>query len=297
MRKFFACLICLTLFWSVFAIDSNLIFKETYNQNTFNNLDVDLTFEDITINEIYGNDIIIEIFCNNSTRMPKVETQADTIKIQTVTKFTSIGNICRILVYIPQEKNLNNVKISSTSGDVKLRKLSAANLSVSTASADIDAERVVVSKNVLLKAASGDIDIDNLFADKTVIKTASGDIETEDLTSPDLTIQSASGEIDCKRSKVEYLLTESRSGRIRIYSLHADYFDVSSTSGEVYCHTLFAPKAKSSLKTISGHITFKINDNEAYNLVVSGRKEISKQFNGGGAEVSISTRSGGIDLE
>ena len=67
MKKFFSVLIILILgsVFSLFADPKNIVYAQAFDFNQIDRLNISLTWENLIISQIYGEEISVEIGCNN----------------------------------------------------------------------------------------------------------------------------------------------------------------------------------------------------------------------------------------
>ena len=316
MKKILACSILLSVAAMVFALP-NLIEKQSFNHMAVNNIDFNLSSEQLEINETFDSNITIEVYCNNNKMAPEISCSGQNLSVVSRlhnSGFLTAGTRCTLIVYIPQGKNFKDVKLQSSSGEIKLKsELTANNIKIQTTSADIESERGLFADNIFLKATSGEVDAKNLDGDTLVVETSSGDIEIQNYTGGTGTLKATSGSIDVDDFAVEYAKFKTTSGKISVKNLDCDYFDFDSTSGSQYTTLKNPPLAKSKMETTSGSIDITVPEGSSFEIDVhsnSGtfkdgfsnnkfvpRTPFHERINDGGATIEISTSSGSIELD
>ena len=154
-----------------------------------------------------------------------------------------------IKVYLP-EKVYKSVKLSSSSGDIKVEKeIAAESISVSASSGDVSqygsADEVTISassgdvkadgtaKKISVDTSSGDI-IYTCEADEVTVKASSGDITVKGSANTSLDVKTSSGDIAVHDIVCSGLLKmKSTSGDIDFYSCDAGELQIEASSGDV----------------------------------------------------------------
>lgn len=320
MKKLITMIILTSLAAGLFALP-NLLNKEQFGANAIDNLDISLSWENITIKEtLDSSSIEVETYCNYKKYAPEISVSGSTLYIETTNHnkgffSTPTGLFCTLIVYIPQKKDFDEVSIHVSSGDVDIeRPVSAkSEIKVSSSSGNIDSSSGLFSDTIKISASSGDIELYNLDADDFQVQTSSGDIRVKKFTGETGKIHSTSGDIEVNDFASEYADFKSTSGEIKIKKLDCDYFDAGNTSGGVSLELDNAPSATSSVECTSGDIDLYLPMREKFSVDVSctsgtfrdkfnnnrmnPRNNYRMDYNGGGATIKLRTTSGDITLE
>ena len=318
MKKLIIGTLLLSLAASVFALP-NLLEKKEVNASSIKNLDFNLSWERLEIQETYGSSIDVEIYCNINRYAPRVKASGSTLYIDTVGSINNVslfstGNRCTVIVYIPQNKKFGEIDLSVSSGDIEIKSLlSAQKISISASSGDIESDTGLYADTIRLHASSGDIKAENLDANDLTAETSSGEITIKDYTGSTGSLTASSGDIEVNGFAAEYTSFKTSSGEITVKKLDCDYFDAKSTSGDIYLELLNAPVAKSNASASSGEITIVMPEDASFDVdshSSSGtfknkfsnnkfvpRDTYHEKINGGGPLLNISTTSGNIELE
>ena len=311
MKKLIIGTLLLSLASSVFALP-NLLDKQEVTESSIKNLNFGLAWENLEIQETYGNTIDVEIYSNNRKASPRVKTSGSTLYIDSTSSF-AIGTRCTVIVYIPQHKNFNEIELKASSGEITVKTLlSAQKIFITTSSGEIYSEQGLYADTIKLRASSGDIEA-NLDANDFTAETSSGEILIKQYTGSTGTLTATSGEIEVNGFAAEYTSFKTTSGEIEVKQLDCDYFDAKSTSGEIYLELINAPLAKSSATSTSGSIniilpkdaSFEVashsNSGTLKNKFTSNkfvpRDTYYEKINGGGPLLELSTTSGSIEVE
>ena len=320
MKKLFATIILSSLTLGAFALP-NLLNKEQYGADAIDNLDFELSSEDLIVKETYDTSSIdVEIYCNYKKYAPEVSVSGSTLYIESTKNGISFfphptGYSCTVIVYVPQKKDFDEISIKSTSGDVRIeRPLSAESLiKLSMTSGNITSEKGLFSDEVVVHGTSGDITLYNVDADDFKASTSSGEIQVTKFTGGTGILHSTSGKIRADNFASEYAEFKCTSGDITVMKLDCDYFDAQSTSGNVILELKNAPAASSSVECTSGEIevylpmrakfTVDVSSNSGTfrdkfnNNRMSPRGNYSMNYNGGGSTIRLRTTSGDISLD
>ena len=320
MKKIITAIFLATLAASVFALP-NLLNKDQFGADAIENLDISLSWENITIKEtLDSTSIEVETYCNYKKYAPEISVSGSTLYIES-TQFnksffsTPTGLSCTVILYVPQKKDFDEISIKVSSGDVEIyRPLSAkSEIKITASSGDISSESGLFADTVKITASSGDLDIYNIDADDFKINTSSGDIALNKFTGETGSVHSTSGDIKVTDFACEYAEFKSTSGSISVKKLDCDYFDADNTSGGITLELENAPSASSSLHCTSGDIDLFIPMREKFSVDVSctsgtfrdkfnnnrlnPRDSYKMDYNGGGATIKLRTTSGDIMLE
>lgn len=312
MKKLIIGTLLVSLASSVFALP-NLLEKKEIAESSIKNLDFGLAWENLEIQETYGNTIDVEIYSNNRKASPRVKTSGSTLYIDSASSFT-LGTRCTVIVYIPQHKNFNEIELKASSGEITVKTLlSAQKIFITTSSGEIYSEQGLYANTIKLRASSGDIEAHNLDANDFTAETSSGEILIKQYTGSTGILTATSGEIEVNGFAAEYTSFKTTSGEIDVKQLDCDYFDAKSTSGEISLELINAPLAKSSVTATSGSINIVLPKDSSFEVAShsnSGtlknkftsnkfvpRDTYYEKINGGGPLLELSTTSGSIEVE
>lgn len=176
MKKIF--IIVLTFLFSLplFADPKNIVYNETFDFSAIENLNISLTYENLQISRIYGDEIVIEIGSNNIKKIPDVLMQDETLRIISKEQKSSRGYKCSVYVYLPQDFIAQTIELHNVSGTITADVLQTQNA-------------------VLINNVSGRSDIK---ACQTELFTAS----------------SVSGNLTLQKTAVDYFVLGSTSGNL-----------------------------------------------------------------------------------
>lgn len=201
MKKFLGTFVILfsmvTALFSQTTQGENLVFKEDYQASLINNLKFNLTFENLVTEEIYGDEITIEINCNNSKKTPTVNINKDTLEIKSTKQKYTKGDLCTVFVYFPKNFSTTSISISSDKGNLSLKNLMSSNdIKIQTSSGNIYLSNAGTSF-LNLKSDSGNITVVSQILDYFDIQSNSGTISLDLFDQPYAKshLQSVSGKI------------------------------------------------------------------------------------------------------
>lgn len=169
----------------------------------------------------------------------------------------------------------NKASFKSTSGDIKLKGLSAKESSFNSSSGTITSAGTNLSEKNKIQTTSGDIRFNELDGDYT-IEASSGRIKIKSLLSGSGTIESTSGDIDV------------------IYKGLNDYSNIKCSSGTVHVNVDNNISFEFEGKCTSGNI------NSNFNLNYTNKKRNEANGKVGDTpykKISITTTSGDIDIK
>lgn len=264
---------------TLFALPAHLGSTD-YKASSINNFDFNLSWENVQLEPTGGHEIVVDIYCNKKKFAPKVKLVSDTLIIESipirVQLFTFEKRDCTVIVKVPQEKSFDQIKIHTSSGDIK-------------SSLSFDAE------TIYLQASSGNIKIEEQISStkEAVIKTSSGSSFVDFVHTNKLSVNASSGNITLGKADSQSAQVETSSGDIHIDSGSAKNLYLSASSGDITCNNFSA--GESTIRTTSGNI--KLKDFDATTFVSSASSGNITARNLGCQSFDVSTTSGTIGLE
>jgi DUF4097 and DUF4098 domain-containing protein YvlB len=221
----------------------------------------------------------------------------------------------------PQEVN---VHAASVSGDIYIAAI-GGDVDIDVVSGDMEISEI--GGDLSIDAVSGDISVEDL-AGNLEIDATSGDVEIVNVGG-DVTIDVTSGDVIGRRIMGEFSV-DGTSGDVSISDVHGDVsVDVTSgdisvrqkagnlwidtSSGDIYVETMVIKDGRYRVDTSSGQIIFHISETSSctVDLETSGgrihaklpmivdsvsRTRLQGTMGTGGAQISLSTSGGDIDL-
>lgn len=168
--------ICLFINSLVFAQDFNLISRQNIKTKDINNINVDLSFENVFINKISGEEISIEVYSNNLNCVPNIQTAKQTVTIQTLQQQSSSQDYCSIHIYIPVDFNPDSFLIKTKMGSISIKDLFTENdLEIQSVSGYITISNTNCS-SLIASSISGAINLYNINCDYFYLNSTSSDL-------------------------------------------------------------------------------------------------------------------------
>ena len=258
----------------LFAIEPNLIVSQTFSD--IHNLDFDLSFENLTIENIYGDEILVELYSNNRKKLPKLEEENGALYLKSNKNKLYPSDYCNIKIYIPYEIIFETINIENQKGQIIFQILNSEELT---------------------------------------IKSLNGKIQGQEISATSfISLSNFEGQIDINTAKTETLSVKTTTGSIYISSLTADYFDSTTDSGITEISLASQPKASSRIYSKTGEVLLSFQNkslgfdliasstsgifrDEINNLRLTPRNEYKNSYFGGGPEIQIRTTSSNITLK
>lgn len=205
----------------------------------------------------------------------------DNIKITTSSGDINVSNV-----------NLYNLNVVASSGDVKIYDLIIESLSVKTSSGEQEGENLkIVNANFL--SSSGNININDLFTESLSVETSSGDQKFKGLESKKSSFLASSGDIEIYGSTGDVDATTS-SGDINLnYDVFSNNITIVASSGDV---DIVLPKDAEfniNANTTSGDIE------SSFPVTVTGKLKntLNGKVGNSNNTININTTSGDISIE
>ena len=209
------------VFTMVFFINKdyniNLIDSYEADVNSIDKFDLNLKSTDIEIKESKNEKILVEYYSNTDSDV-KIKCEDNNIIVdenetQKNINF-SINNSKKVILYVP-ETYVGDYELKTQSGDINSEiDLSNNNVKVSSSSGDIS---LYVVSNIDVLTSSGDISVDKIN-ERADIKSSSGDINIGKLNiKEDSSISSSSGDINIGSNESNcYIETKTSSGDVNV---------------------------------------------------------------------------------
>lgn len=196
--------------------------KTSFEASKVKRLVLSLSFEDLYLEGIGGDEIFIEYEGKKAEKSFQCEQRGDTIyaeAIRNIGQFKvnffnfglNFGKSATVKVFVPTY--LEEIEIHTASGEAYIKQIECKKLSYG--------------------GASGDVDVKECSIKKFEAKSISGDIRIEECSSNSMKAKSMSGEIDILESKVENCLMESMSGDVTMKESTFQTVYGSSKSGDI----------------------------------------------------------------
>lgn len=313
-----------------------LLGDTSYKASSVDNLDFNMSWENLQIKNGSGDTITVEVYCNKKKYAPKVRLSGSTLVIDSISVRQIITNFgqkhCTVIVYIPYGKEFENVNIHLSSGTLEeTSNIASGNLNIQISSGNLNTGYItakqaqvvassgsirmegISSPKALVQASSGKIDLDSIKAQDLVVQTTSGSIKIGSIDSGVTALSSTSGSIKLKDVMAQKFDMTTTSGGISVEGLLAESFAVASTSGTIGLEVKGVPSKKSSVAATSGTIFVSLPKNAAATIqakTVSGsfvnaftkekigsHADYKADINGGGTLICLNAISGRVTLD
>jgi DUF4097 and DUF4098 domain-containing protein YvlB len=254
MKKLVIILFTIFLSLPLFADPKNIVYNEAFSFLAIENLDISLTYENLQISRIYGDEIVIEIGSNNIKKIPQVSVQNETLRIISNEQKTSRGNKCNVYLYLPQDFDASEIKLHNVSGSITADILQAQNaVLISNVSGRTD---IASCQTELYKATSvsGNITLQKIAVDFFDFSSTSGtvfaELEQAPLASSKITNTSGKSQLYYPKFSNFELSTFTVSGSIKT----PDSDSNKKTAGTNYQSIIGTGGPQISISSVSGKI-------------------------------------------
>lgn len=206
MKKLFSFVIFLLFLSPAFSANNNLVYSQVFPVTEIDNFDINLTYEDFIIESYITDEILVEVYSNNSRLIPRVETENDTLKIKS-SKFLK-GTKILIKIYIPRFEHFSKLDFSSTTTDPKISEIKVDMLNI--------------------KVHTGNITLNNIINNYMTLETVTGKIKAQKIYSYCFDIHTNSGDVflDNNSEINAQSLIETNTGKIDLYLNEQSNFDI-----------------------------------------------------------------------
>ncbi len=244
MKKLFSVLFILFLgaSFSLFADPKNIVYSQVFDYSQIDSLNISLTWENLIISQIYGDEISVEIGCNDIKKIPQVLCQDDNLIIQSKETKSRSGLRCTVYLYLPQDLNAMSITINNVSGNIQADILRAQN---AVAIGNVSGRTDIGSCNTefyTLTTVSGNATLQKITAEYFDFSSTSGnlfaELEHDPLASSGITNISGKSQLYIPKDADLYLSTFSISGSITNNTKpqtnpDAPQITISSVSGKI----------------------------------------------------------------
>ncbi len=190
------------------------------------------------------------------------------------------GTRHEVVVVLPRDTELQQVDLTTASGDVSLENRSCTRLQLHSASGDIRLQQLTCPA-LSLATVSGDVTLAGLHSEKISVTTTSGDLDCRDTEAKEARFRTVSGDVDCGAA-LDTLQLNTVSGDCIVSGPVAVSIGCTTVSGDVRAA---AQNADVTASTISGDI--RCNGMEV-------RRRL--HLPGTGCRLEVKTTSGDIDI-
>ena len=209
MRNLFITFILLFFTLPLFAEAKNIVYNNSFDYANINSLEISLSYENLKITKIYGDEIVVEIGSNNKKTIPVVSLEEDDLygllKINSPVKRTKLGSNCTVYVFLPQDFIPETISISLVSGNLQTEQLcSNSTLYIKNISGRTDIS-ACTTEYLNASSVSGSLTLQKISAGYFDINNVSGNtfIELENAFEAKSRVTSVSGKIQLYYKKNE----------------------------------------------------------------------------------------------
>ena len=261
----------------------NAVEQADDNTAPFNNVDVQLLSADVEVvpADNYGYD-----FSYYGRNEPTIEVKDGTLSVVEhdyswhidLMGFWDLMNQRSLLkVYVPRSATLNNVSLSTASGNASLN---GNQLNI---------------KNLSCKSASGNLDITGLTLDQLNVDIASGDVTLSDVSAATSNINLLSGWLKCKGTSFDALVLSMTSGNVNFEGEVQELLQLHMISGDAQILLVGSQDDFSfDFHKISGDI--RVNGNRVDGNSTWPSSGSSTSSTGRGGQISVDITSGSVIL-
>ncbi len=158
-------------------------------------------------------------------------------------------NSININVELPEK--MSNVELKTANGDIRIRNVKADRMVVATASGETDINEVYAT-DLRVKCSSGDIRIENINSIQLKASTMSGDVHAEQIEAKFLSLKSSSGDVKARNILADIIDNSSLSGDLKMQQIKTGECKLRSTSGDIDVDDITMNNA--DISSISGKI-------------------------------------------
>lgn len=145
-----------------------------------------------------------------------VRTTTGDVMISDDFSFSSIdisGNTCDVTSYASA---LGDMKIKLTTGDIKLKNISAGDIELSVSTGDVYLS-YVACESLTSSGSTGDIELENVIAEnKLSVERSTGDVELEKCDAAEIYIKTDTGDVEGSLLTEKVFVTETDTGSVRV---------------------------------------------------------------------------------
>lgn len=291
-KTFFSFLILFTMF-QINANKNDLQLSQSFNVQRIEDLSFTIYSEDLIINETNDNQILVEVYTNLESRIPKVYQEKEKLVIHGVSNFNVIPSFCKIVVSIPKNTHFEEIDFDIASGKILTDCLN--------------------SRQIEIEIASGHFNSKGFITDEIELEVKSGKFECKNIESRQTKIEVKSGSCLIENAKGQKLKAKLSSGSLKLHNLDFAQFDSFNASGTVTMEFINPILNDSRIEVTSGRFNLRLPRDSYFGIDFSstsghlqenfgGAKtkingNYQNTFNGGGPLIRMSLTSGSIHLE
>ena len=298
------------------ASRDEVLYEESFRFRAGDRLTVGLSSEDVRVEVARGSQATVRVIGRGRDARAEFERRRfearygdGTLRVRTSPtrqspRLRSVQAGYTVVIALPVEAQLD---VATSSGDVRIERAEGRSASVATSSGDI-AVGTLRADRISIAASSGDVSADALDG-AVEVATSSGDVRIGWLAGRSASVTSSSGDVSVREASAARFGATTSSGDVEAGGLSAAA-SVTTSSGDV--ELTFTRVAAVEAQTGSGSITLVLPRGADADVdLASGDIEIDRAlaFDGdrgrrsargrigrGGPSLSVSTGSGGIEL-
>ena len=204
----------------------------------FNNIDIDVTSDDIYIYLSDNDSCTVELTEREGTSH-EVGVEGDTLVITSDDGLENSINIGfnmqspNIKIYLPASE-YEKLNINSTSGDIGISDLTFDETSIATLTGDILIRSVAVNGTLEMTGGSSDIDLNDVTCENLVYDGTTGDVQLTDvIVAEDINIDVTTGDVTFDEIDALNIYVHTSTGDIEGSVLTDKTFDADVVTGDV----------------------------------------------------------------
>lgn len=246
--------------WEIGSSNAELVQEKQFSVEDIDKLNIlyDKSSNDVTIYESDSSTVIVREFANfevKDSELAEIKLSGSTLSVKGPKRVNNMVSVNRYMyteIWLPAGYE-GEISVKTVSGEISVdRELSLQKkLKLSSTSGDI-ATRNVTATQVSVASTSGEVRLGEVTAEEIEISTTSGDVRL-DKADGRLSATSTSGEVTVSDGSGERKVNTT-SGDIRISGFDGK-FSISSTSGEV---TLEGQSGFGAANTTSGDVRLSV---------------------------------------
>lgn len=190
-----------------FADSKNIVYSQVFSIAEITDLKISLDYEELRISQIYGDEISIEIGCNNLNKIPVVQLEEGVLSVQTPAVHkgkkaakANAGTVCTVYIYLPQDFMPDTITISMNS-------------------TNLIAEVLRSSTAITVSSISGRIDLMESHTESLTVKNESGNTTLQKIKVDYFDLRSTSGLIfaELAQAPLASCIIKNQTGRVQLY--------------------------------------------------------------------------------
>lgn len=237
IKKFFSLSLIIFSIFPLFADAKNIVYKENFDFGKIESLEISLTYENLQVSRIYGDEIVVEIGSNNRKKIPKVFVQDNALQIMNNNQKARLGDKCTVYIYLPQDFHAQGITIQNVSGNITADILQAQN-------------------GVVIGNVSGRTDINACQTELFTVMSVSGNSTLQKVSADYFEFSATSGNIfvELEQAPQATSMISNVSGKSQVYYPKASNFEIIafSISGSIKTSDSTQKNAGTNYRTIIG---------------------------------------------